>query len=205
MAWHQARRRAPAIFFRFACVGPVRRFRFGMVKTSVLDRTPTPPVSDPMYSRTLTIALAMIEAIEGTRNLSNLDRHFLASRVLFVFSAHETVCTQSIGWLDEGAAALIDELATSAERPDRWSRVQSEAAGILADAESLCRAEMEAHEHDCRFERVSEHCYRIRSAVNGRLSRNVIHLQPITSFRYRLRTELRACINDLTSVQPKLH
>lgn len=164
-----------------------------------------------MYSRTFTIALAIIEAIEESgRNLSTFDRSFLADRISFALSADETVCLQGVRWLDEGAAMLIDELATCAEGGDqemhvRWSRTTSEAAIVLADAESLCRAEMEAHDCGCRIERVNEHCYRVRSAVNGGTSRSVIHLQPITSFRYRLRTELWACLNDLISVQPGLH
>lgn len=111
---------------------------------------------------------AMVEAIEESGNLSSFDRSFLADRVSFVLSAHEMVCMQGIAWLDEEAAALIDELAVYAEHCDQethvaWSRSQSEALTIMVDAESLCRAEMEAHDFGCRIERVSEHCYRIRS------------------------------------------
>lgn len=163
-----------------------------------------------MYSRALTIALAIIEALEDSSALSPLDRSFLADRVLFVLSVHEAMCPQGIGWLDEAAAALIDELASFAEHGDpethaHWSRSQSEAVTILVDAEILCRAEMEAHDCNCRFDRVDENAYRIRSAVNDGVSRNVICLQPVTTFRHRLRTELSACLNDMISTRPTLH
>lgn len=169
-----------------------------------------PPVAVRKYSRALTIALAIIEAVEDSSALSSLDRGFLADRVLFVLSVHDAVCPHGIRWLDEAAAVLIDELASFVDDGNHeahvgWSCSKSEAATILAEAETLCRAEMEAHDDGYCFDHVAEDCYRIRSTVDGSVSRNVICLRPMATFRRRLRAELLACLNDMSRAQPTLH